>query len=146
MLPMPARPPRTRWAGFLLALLLVPGIARAELRTLETEHLRLVYYAPTQTFIAAYAARCFENSYRFHAARFGWTPSQKVTVILDDHSDYGNAAAWASPITASWTVSDRYSSATRFISRSTMPAISGQVKDLPPILMRGSSFGPRTIS
>ena len=30
MLPMPARPPRTRWAGFLLALLLVEVLNKLE--------------------------------------------------------------------------------------------------------------------
>ena len=97
MLPMPARPPRTRWAGFLLALMLVPAIARAELRTLETEHLRLVYYAPTQTFIAAYAARCFENSMRFQRRLFDYAPSEKVSVLLLDLQDSGNASAGAVP-------------------------------------------------
>ena len=49
-------------------------------------------------------------------------------------------------ITASVTGSPRYSSATRFISRRMMAAISGLVKVLPAITMRGSSLGPRTIS
>jgi hypothetical protein len=67
------------------------------LRTYETEHLRLVYWAPAHSFIVPWAARCFENAYRFHAATLGWTPSEKVTVILDDTADYQNAAAWANP-------------------------------------------------
>jgi hypothetical protein len=71
--------------------------AGAELRTLETPHLRLIYQSPSQRFIASYTAQCFENAFRFHARTFGWTPSEKVTVILDDSADYGNAAAWATP-------------------------------------------------
>ena len=48
-------------------------------------------------------------------------------------------------ITASSTGSPRYSSATRFISRRMIDAISVQVNALPRTSMRGSSFWPRTI-
>ena len=82
-------------AGALALLLAVPA-AHAEFRILETPHMRLIYHSPAQRFIASYTAQCFENAFRFHAATFGWTPSEKVTVILDDSADYGNAAAWAS--------------------------------------------------
>ncbi len=88
---------RVRAAAFALTVLLAAAPARAEYRVLETPHLRLVYHSPAQRFIASYAAQCFENAFRFHARTFGWTPSEKVTVILDDSADYGNAAAWASP-------------------------------------------------
>lgn len=81
----------------LLSVILAPPPARAELRILETPHLRLIYNSPAQRFIASYTAQCFENSFRFHAGTFGWIPSEKVTVILDDSADFGNAAAWASP-------------------------------------------------
>ena len=48
-------------------------------------------------------------------------------------------------ITACVTGSPRYSSATRFISRTITPMISGQVNVLPAISRRASSFSPRTI-
>jgi hypothetical protein len=83
--------------AFAAAAALGPPAARAEFRILETPHLRLVYYSPAQRFIASYTAQCFENAYRFHSSTFGWTPSEKVTVLLDDSADYGNAAAWAAP-------------------------------------------------
>lgn len=93
------RPVGRATATLLAAALaaLAPAGARAEFRILETPHLRLVYYSPAQRFIASYTAQCFENSFRFHARTFGWTPSEKVTVLLDDSADYGNAAAWAAP-------------------------------------------------
>jgi len=90
--------PGAGWPRLAIALaILAAAPVRAEYRILETEHLRLVYYSPVERFIAPYAAQCFENSFRFHARTFGWTPSEKVTVLLDDSADYGNAAAWASP-------------------------------------------------
>jgi len=98
----PARARGPRSAAALVAALAAivswdPTPARAEFRILETPHLRLVYYSPAQRFIASYTAQCFENSFRFHSSTFGWTPSERVTVLLDDSADYGNAAAWASP-------------------------------------------------
>jgi hypothetical protein len=49
-------------------------------------------------------------------------------------------------MTACCTVSPRYSSATRFISRSTMPEISGIVYTRPATRTRTSLFGPCTSS
>ena len=71
--------------------------ARAEIRALETDHLRLIYPAPALSFLAPYAARCFENSLRFHRGLFGYRPWEKVNVVLDDVSDFGNAGVWATP-------------------------------------------------
>ena len=85
--------------GALLALLLTtpPTSARAETRTLETPHFRIVYEAPTLSYLAPYAARCFENSLRFHRALFDYTPWDKVNIVLGDPSDYGNAGVSVNP-------------------------------------------------
>jgi len=94
-------PPRSLFSAVLLSLLfvaaLLPRPARAEIRTLETDDLRLVYTAPTLSFLAPYAARCFENSLQFHRRLFGYRPAEKVNVILDDATDFGNAGVWATP-------------------------------------------------
>lgn len=94
------RNPRSRTrlllAGFLTCLAFAAP-ARAELRVLETETLRLVYPHPALHFLAPYTAQCFENSMRFHRGLFGYTPSEKITVVLVDRSDYGNAAVIGSP-------------------------------------------------
>lgn len=92
---MPSRP---RLAILLAALLAaLPAASRADLADLETRDLRLVYNAPALSFLAPYAARCFENSLQFHEKLFDYRPSQKVNVILDDFGDYGNAGVWVSP-------------------------------------------------
>jgi hypothetical protein len=85
--------------GLLAAALILaaPGSARAEYRTIETEDMRLVYPGAALSFIAPYSARCFENSLRFHRSLFHYQPSEKVNVILDDFTDYGNAGVWVSP-------------------------------------------------
>ncbi|HEX7078961.1 MAG TPA: hypothetical protein VF363_11105 [Candidatus Eisenbacteria bacterium] len=84
-------------AALALLAALVPAAGRAELSDIETADLRLVYDAPALSFLAPYAARCFENSLRFHERLFGYRPSEKVNVILDDFGDYGNAGVWVNP-------------------------------------------------
>ncbi|HTK31857.1 MAG TPA: LpqB family beta-propeller domain-containing protein [Candidatus Saccharimonadaceae bacterium] len=88
-----------RGALLLACLALASGSpARATpLREIETRDLRLVYPSPTLDYLAPYAARCFENSMRAHRARFDYTPSERVTVVLVDNSDFGNAAVVGSP-------------------------------------------------
>lgn len=79
----------------LVAFLAAP--ASAEYRELDAPYLRLVYPSPTLDYLAPYTARCFENALAFHRRLFDYTPSEKVNVILDDFSDYGNAGVWVNP-------------------------------------------------
>jgi hypothetical protein len=67
------------------------------LSTLETKNLDLLYIDPVQTYLTPYLARAFENALAFHKKEFHWTPWEPTTVLLKDFSDYGNAAALASP-------------------------------------------------
>src|SRR6478736_519042 len=67
------------------------------LSTLETKNLDLLYIDPVQTYLTPYLARAFENALAFHEKEFHWTPWEPTTVLLKDFSDYGNAAALASP-------------------------------------------------
>jgi hypothetical protein len=96
----PAIPLRAGWLArpaLLCFLLALPTPARSQFSTIETEHLRLAYYAPSQGFIAPYTARCFENSMAFYRRALGYRPTEKVNVILDDSGDYGNAGVWGTP-------------------------------------------------
>lgn len=74
-----------------------PRSSAAQLEVLETAHLRLIYLDPLHTFIAGHVARCFENSMRMQRELFDYEPSEKVTVVLSDFSDLGNAGAGAVP-------------------------------------------------
>ena len=86
-----------RIAGIAALLLLLPLESRAGLATIETKDLRLVYDEGALSFLAPYASRCFENSMRFHQRLFQYTPTERVNVILDDASDFGNAGVWVNP-------------------------------------------------
>ena len=67
------------------------------LSTLETKDLTLLYIDPIQTYLTPYIARSFQNSLAFHEKNLNWKPWEKVTILLKDFSDYGNAAALGSP-------------------------------------------------
>src|SRR5436190_49460 len=71
--------------------------AEIDLSTLKTADLSLLYFDPTQTYLTPYVARTFEHSLAFQKKLFGWRPWDRTTVLLKDFSDYGNAAARASP-------------------------------------------------
>src|SRR4051794_15001683 len=71
--------------------------SRFHLSTLETKDLSLLYIDPVQTYLTPYLARAFENSLAFHEKNLKWKPWERVTILLKDFSDYGNAAALGSP-------------------------------------------------
>lgn len=86
------------WVIPAALLIAAPAQVRAQgLAKIETEHLRLIYRDPSQAYLALYAARCFENSMRFQRWLFDYVPTQKVTVLLNDFSDSGNANARGIP-------------------------------------------------
>jgi hypothetical protein len=67
------------------------------LSTLETKNLSLLYIDPVQTYLTPYLGRAFENALAFHKKQFRWEPWERTTYLVKDFSDYGNAAALASP-------------------------------------------------
>ncbi len=92
---MPRAPSLSLLAGAILFALPLAG--QAELRFTETPDQRLLYFDPTQTYLAPYAARCFENSMGGQRRIFEYEPSERTTVLLTDFADYGNAAASSVP-------------------------------------------------
>src|SRR5688500_7156052 len=73
------------------------SVSGIPLTTLETDNQLLLYFDPTQTYLTPYVARAFESSIDWHKKRFNWEPWDRTTVLIKDFSDYGNAAARASP-------------------------------------------------
>lgn len=89
--------PRRALIGLLCLLSFQAGPAGAQFSSLETRDVRLIYFDPSLAFLAPYAARCFENSMRFQRSVLSYEPSEKVTVLLSDFGDSGNAGASAVP-------------------------------------------------
>ncbi len=67
-----------------------------QLKTLRTEDLRLVFIELNAS-TAPHLTRCFENSMRFHRELFDYTPSEEVTVLMQDFDDIGFAGATGVP-------------------------------------------------
>jgi len=88
---------------FTLALILLGLVppsteAHAGLRYLETGRMRLVYIDGLHSFLAPYAATCFENSSNFHTELWGHRLKGKVNVFLHDMGDQANGGAKNIPL------------------------------------------------
>ncbi len=91
-----ARPLIQRTAFALALLCLSPAGASAQLSTIEVAGLRLVYFDPSETYLVPHVARTFLNSLAFQRRLFDFE-SDRITVLLADFSDTGNAGASVVP-------------------------------------------------
>ena len=80
-----------------LALAALATPAAAQLQKVETGDLRLVFLSPSETYLVPHAGRTFMNSVTFLEKVFDYKPDEKITVLLTDFSDSGNAAASSVP-------------------------------------------------
>lgn len=85
--------------SMLLVLLFVISNANAQvpLYSLRTRNLRLVYYDKNHSYLLPHMARCFENSLKFHRNLFDYTPTEEVTILVQDFNDYGSAGTSTIP-------------------------------------------------
>jgi hypothetical protein len=86
-----------RAVASVILTFVVAAQSHAELKSLETEDMQLIYFDPVQTYVVPHAARSFENSFRKQKEIFEWTPYERPTVLLTDFTDFGNAAANSLP-------------------------------------------------
>jgi hypothetical protein len=76
----------------LLALCLAgPAVVSAQIKVAETDDVRVVYFDPAGAYLAPYATQCFVNGLDAQRKAFGYEPDGKVSVLLQDFSDRGNA-------------------------------------------------------
>ncbi len=88
---------RAASAAMLLAFAAAAAADDLHLSVLETDQLRLIYFDPAQTYLVPHVVRSFHNSLDWQRRVFGWQPYEKVTLLLKDFTDSGNAAARSSP-------------------------------------------------
>lgn len=82
------------WGWLAAGALAACGAATADgLKTLNTPNQGVLYLDPAETYLVPHAARSFENSLAGQTAIFGYHPTERVTVLLLDFRDYGNAGA-----------------------------------------------------
>jgi hypothetical protein len=74
--------------------------ASAQLQKIETRDLRLVYLAPSEEYLAPYAMQSFLDAHAFLSGLFKYHHDEKITLLLLDFSDYGNAGAGSVPYDA----------------------------------------------
>ncbi len=82
---------------FFFLVLAFPCAGQAQLRMYRTPDLQLLYYSRDHAYLTRYVAQCFENSLRFHERLFHFTPSEPVTVLLNDFGDYGHGGTSTIP-------------------------------------------------
>ncbi len=85
----------TKRIHLLLLLLCFKGFSQLDL--IETTELKLVTYDFGHKYILPHATRSFHKSLEYHKNLFNFEPSEKITVLIQDFGDYGNAGATAVP-------------------------------------------------
>ncbi len=81
----------------MVAIVVCATSAHAQLHSIKTDNLRLLYNSATHSYLAPYTVQCFENTMKFHRALFDFKPSDRITILLHDMSDYADAGATVSP-------------------------------------------------
>jgi hypothetical protein len=83
----------------VVAALSLPAAAQSTIpgySFVDTPFARYVYRDSLE-FLVPQAIQTFTHSYQWQRERFGWTPSEKPTLILADTADYGTAHAFVAP-------------------------------------------------
>jgi len=82
---------------FIWLLIFIASNLSAQLEVLETKNLRLIYYSKGHEYIVPHLARSFENALSFHERLFDYKSDEKITILLEDFGDFGNAGAISIP-------------------------------------------------
>ncbi|HEY6953022.1 MAG TPA: hypothetical protein VI758_11475 [Bacteroidota bacterium] len=82
--------------GIVLSLLALPG-ADAQIHSLRTNNLRLLYLDDAHAYVVPHLARCFENAMAFHHTMYGYDPTDVVTILMEDFNDYGHGGTSSMP-------------------------------------------------
>ena len=69
----------------------------AQLHTVQTDDLRLIYYDRQHSYIVPHLARCYENAFRFHGHLFDYAPPEKTSIFVHDFHDYGSGGTSTIP-------------------------------------------------
>jgi hypothetical protein len=86
-----------RKAAWLLFIAGLASGAPPKLFVQSTDHLEVIYYSPAHEYLVAHLIRAFENAFTFQSHLFHYTPSGKVTILLQDFGDHGHGAAGTVP-------------------------------------------------
>jgi len=82
---------------FLTILSLFPIKSFAQLYTVDTHDMRLIYYGIANKYLVKYVAQCYENAIDFTSGLYDYTSTEKTTVLMHDLNDFGNAGTGTVP-------------------------------------------------
>ena len=82
---------------FLCCIFLFQQRCFAQLYTIDTKDLRLIYFGVANEYLVKYVGQCFENAMGFTSKLYGYTPNEKTTVLIHDLNDFGNAGTGTTP-------------------------------------------------
>ncbi|HVS64084.1 MAG TPA: hypothetical protein VMT85_11350 [Thermoanaerobaculia bacterium] len=85
--------PRSALPALAILMLSVPGSVEAQLLAIDTPSLELVYPGEAFSYLVRHAAACSENALRFHRELYDYEPDERITILLEDFSDYGHGGA-----------------------------------------------------
>ncbi len=88
---------RKLFLTFCLGLSMVAELSAQKLDSRRTEHLNLITYDQAHRYLSYHLARSFENSLAFHMDLFDYTPTEPVTVLMQDFGDYGHGGTSTLP-------------------------------------------------
>ena len=87
---------RSRITSGLLALFCTLSV-HAQLNMIKTDEMSLVTYDYGHRYILPHATRCFHRALVFHKHLFDYEPTERISLLIQDFGDYGNAGATAVP-------------------------------------------------
>ena len=87
------RPIGTTALVALAALLLVSSRSAAQLTSLDSETLEIVYPGEAFSYVVPHIAACSENALRFHQNLYQYASRERIKIFLEDFSDFGHGGA-----------------------------------------------------
>ncbi|MEQ8240749.1 MAG: hypothetical protein RIA69_16135 [Cyclobacteriaceae bacterium] len=83
---------------FITLFLLVSTLQiSAQITLLETTEANIVTYHPGHKYLLNHAARSFHNTLDFQKKLWGYEPTEKISVFIEDFGDFGNGGATSVP-------------------------------------------------
>jgi len=86
-----------RWFAGLLLFCAPAFAARPRIYIQSSEHIEVLYYTPAHEYLVTHLIRSYETALNFERNQFHFTPSRKVSVLIEDFGDYGHGAAGTVP-------------------------------------------------
>jgi len=86
-----------RWLAGLVLFCAPVFAAHPRIFIQSSEHIEVLYYTPSHEYLVTHLIRSYETALNFERNQFHFTPSRKVSVLIEDFGDYGHGAAGTVP-------------------------------------------------